>query len=247
MIIRFAMPQFLINQSAIKNGVATIAGSDARHITTVLRLKEGDRLMLTDGAGRRWMTEITLATSKKVTARIIAADNPRMAVLPEIAIAQAVVRPEKFESIIQKATELGCSKIIPFASQRTEFKLSNLENKMGRWQKIADEAAKQCGTTVRPTIEPAIEFQDLQKRFGLFEQVILFWEGEKQNTVSTIKKANTLIIIGPKGGFAEDEVAEAKSHGAAACSLGPLILRVETAAIAGLTLVQHRFGYFEHI
>lgn len=247
MITMFAMPQFLINQSAIKNGAATIAGSDARHITSALRLKEGDRLMLTDGAGHRWITEIVLATPKKVTVRIISADNPRLAATPEITLAQAVVRPEKFEAIIQKATELGCSKIIPFISRRTEFKLPGIENKSGRWQKIADEAAKQCGTAIRPTVEPVIKLCNLQERFGLFEQVILFWEGERQNTVRAIKKANTLIIVGPKGGFADEEVEDIKQNGAIICSLGPLILRVETAAIAGLTLVQQRFGYFEHI
>lgn len=276
------MPQFLIDPNNIIGETATIAGSNARHITTVLRLKAGDWLILTDGMGHRWRAEIMAATPAKVTAKVtdtparpfrLVASQParhgcakaltgRGEASGPVTLAQAIVKHDKLEWIIQKAVELGCSCIIPFISERCVPKYTT--SKQLRWQKIADEAAKQCGTVFRPKVQTPLTFAELVKKFTEFDRTILFWEGENKtiirachrpiNSTTTRLPAravvaeqhdSTTLIIGPEGGFTTKEVESAKNAGAITCSLGPLILRVETAAIAALTIVQYELGYFD--
>lgn len=238
------MPQFLINKASIKDNIATISGNDAKHISQVLRLKTGDWLMLTDGCGNRWQGKIISSSTKNVSASLTILPSNDQTTEP-ITLAQAMIKSDRFEWIIQKSVELGCSQIIPFTSERTIISGSKQE----RWQKIAFEAAKQCGTAIRPKIEEPISFNELLKRLKQFQRTILFWEGEQSQTLSNPKpvtrNSQTLLIIGPEGGFTKDEVNSAKEAGAVTCSLGPLILRVETAAIAAITLMQFRLGYFD--
>ncbi len=255
------MPQFLIEPSAVKDNVATITGKDARHISQVLRLKKGDWLMLTDGQGNRWKAVILSISPKEVVA--VAQDfSPANIGRPEglrykstnITLAQAVIKHDRLEWIIQKAVELGCSRIVPFTSERTIPKFAGTPHKPARWQKIALEAAKQCGTTLRPTVEEPVPFLNLLTRLKPSETNILFYEGETSANLSSLAPpdggvqhadAGTVVMIGPEGGFSSDEVKKAKEAGVVTCGLGPLILRVETASIAALTLVQQRLGYFE--
>ncbi len=242
------MPQFLIDGSLVKNGSVILTGADAKHISTVLRLKAGDWIMLTDGKGGRFKAKIVISTPKQVEAKIV--EDKSVATgktLADMTLAIAIIKHDKFEWIIQKAVELGCSKFIPFTSERTIPKLADASKKLKRWQKIADEAAKQCGTAIRPMIHTPVPFAGLFDATCDITQKILFFEGEAMQDLktSTLKHSNTLIIIGPEGGFAPGEVKAALEAGATSCSLGPLILRVETAAIAGLTLVQNKLGYFD--
>ncbi len=256
-----SMPQFLIEPSAIKDHVATITGKDARHISQVLRLSKGDWLMLTDGQGNRWKSTIVAIEPNKVVA--VAQDfSPANFGRPEglrykstnITLAQALIKHDRFEWIVQKAVELGASRIVPFTSERTIPKFAASSNKPARWQKIALEAAKQCGTTLRPTVEEPVPFLKLLTRLKPSETNILFYEGETSTNLSDLAPPNgrvrhadagTVIIIGPEGGFSLDEVRRAKEAGVVTCGLGPLILRVETASIAALTLVQNMRGYFD--
>jgi len=237
------MPQFLIDSSAIKDGVATITGSDAKHITTVLRLRCGDWLMITDGKGNKWRAELISASPKAVKVKLAILPSYHLAISP-IILAQAMIKHDRFEWMIQKAVELGCSQIVPFISERTIPKFHAA--KFVRWQKIADEAAKQCGTLIHPKIEQPIAFFELIKQLKPFEQKILFYEGENKNSLNTLtlKPLNTVLIIGPEGGFTNAEVAAARQTDIVTYSLGPLILRVETASIAALVLTQYKLGYF---
>jgi 16S rRNA (uracil1498-N3)-methyltransferase len=255
------MPQFLITPEAIKGETATITGKDAHHITRVLRLKKGDWIVLTNGEGKRWRAEIVNASPKHVSAQLANLLTCQLANFG-ITLAQALIKHDRFEWIVQKAVELGCSHIVPFTSERTipKFWSSALQgaptshdaqpkgccSKIIRWQKIALEAAKQCGTAVRPTVEAPVPFARLIERLDRSGTNILFYEGETTVNLSTCKLANLpTVIIGPEGGFSLDEVAKAKEAGVATCGLGPLILRVETASIAAITLVQNKLGYFD--
>lgn len=239
------MPQFLVDRSNIKNSMAIVTGPDAKHITKVLRLKKGDWLFVTDGEGSRWRGEIIELAGSNVHIKLLEPIASNKA--SSITLAQALTKHDKFEWIIQKAVELGITKIIPFSSERTIKKYD--QAKLERWQKIAVEAAKQCGTSVKPMIGRNMEFSNLVSDFANHGSVVLFYEGEKINTVSEMPplRNNILIIIGPEGGFSADEIGEAKKAGASTVSLGPLILRVETAAIAGVTLIQNKLGYFNKI
>ena len=241
------MPHFFIDPRSIKGNFAKIGGSDARHISSVLRLQAGDWLMLSDGSGRRWRGEIVTSSPKDVLIRILALKKAAPSQRP-IRLCQALVKHDKFEWIVQKSVELGCSEVAPFASERTvpKFKTGKIE----RWQKIAAEAAKQCGSPFVPNIGPIVTYENLIKDIARGnKKAFLFFEGEEKVPLSkaSIDNSGPLnLIIGPEGGFAEQEVALAGSAGCEACGLGPLILRVETAAIAAIALVQYRLGYFEN-
>jgi 16S rRNA (uracil1498-N3)-methyltransferase len=240
------MPQFLINPESITNNSVTIAGNDAKHITAVLRLKEKDWLMLTDGMGNRWRAEITKITGGSVLAKLVSKAIPSLK-KTDVTLALAMIKQERFEWAIEKSVELGCRKIIPVASERSLAKPSSLKFK--RWQKIVEETQKQCGTAFSAYLEAPISFNSLLKETDIFGNTILFWEGENTTNFQQcpLQPSPTLIIIGPEGGFTADEIKSAKERGIITSGLGPLILRVETAAVAAVSLVQYRLGYFDEV
>lgn len=239
------MPQFFIDSSSIKNGVATVTGDDARHITKVLRLAAGDWIVLSDGFGRSWRGTIILAGTKEV--KIDVKELPPSGNnSTTIRLCQAIVKHDKFEWVIQKAVELGCNEIIPFTSDRTIPKFH--DGKIIRWQKIAHEAAKQCGTRFMPKVLAPVAFPKLISSVcDPKDKSVLFFEGEDKLPITEVDISGSPvvnIIIGPEGGFSKEEAELAKSSGVITSGLGPLILRVETAAIAALTVIQYKLGYF---
>lgn len=241
------MPQFLVENLKPAQKTAEITGPDAKHITSVFRLADGDKLVVTDGRGKRWRAEILSSSAKKIEIRLLE-ELASPAGHSKITLAQAVIKHDRLETIIQKSVELGVSKIIPFTSSRTipHFGDETSVKKHARWQKIAQEAAKQCGASVLPVVGQITTFENLIKLFSSYENIILFYEGETKNSLQKIKfnPGNTLVIIGPEGGFSPDDVEKAIGHKAVTCGLGPLILRVETASLAAITLLQERLGYF---
>jgi len=241
------MPHFFIDPRTIKDGRALISGADAKHIFSVLRLKASDWLVLSDGKGTSYRGEI-VSISKKEVKILVTAIKQATPPVNRIRLCQALVKHDKFEWIIQKAVELGCQDIIPFTSERTvpTYRSEKLE----RWQKIAREAAKQCGTSFIPKISSSVSFKELIENIVKDKsEALLFFEGEEKSPLSKIvicEQGPLNLIIGPEGGFAKEEIATAKKAGIKMAGLGPLILRVETAAIAGISLVQYRLGYFEN-
>lgn len=248
------MPQFLIKKDAINSDTATITGDDAHHITSVLRLRVGDWIVLTDGEGHRWRSKLTEVGKKQITAHLTEPlQQPEQKT--SITLAQSVIKPDRMEWVIQKSVELGCAKIIPITTERTIPRLKNetSEKKISRWQKIAIEAMKQCGASYTPVISELSNFKDLIIKSKNYSKAILFFEGEDKARLRDIfnsedlKEENILIIIGPEGGFSKEEIDLARATGVVTAGLGPLILRVETAAIASLTLVQEMTGYFDKL
>lgn len=246
------MPQFLIDKRSISNNIAIIADDDAHHITSVLRLKAGDWIVLTDGEGRRWRS-----TLKEVGRKEILAELTSLLPVPKnnarITLAQSVIKHDRMEWIVQKAVELGCTNIIPVTTERTipRLKTDTSEKKISRWQKIAVEAMKQCGAAFTPTVTKLKSFKELvDDTTAGRSKAIMFFEGEERTPLKDILNkdaSDVTIIIGPEGGFSKEEVDLARSKGVHTAGLGPLILRVETAAIAAITLVQEMTGYFERM
>jgi len=241
------MPQFFIDRPFESGGEVEITGRDAHHIIDVLRLKAGDWLVLSDGKGRSFKSEVISAASRRVRT-IIKEEVRRKAATEPPALAFAVIKHDRSEWIIQKAVELGCRHIIPFYCRRTIPKFRSDKNK--RWQEIALEAAKQSGLPFIPQVEQPADFDKLCSLFPDYEKTILLWEGETQRDIRSIKfpllckegSGEVLLIVGPEGGFDEQEIDKAKTCGAATVSLGQQILRVETAAIAALAVVQYELG-----
>lgn len=248
------MPQFFIDKSFSPGGEVEIRGQDARHISQVMRLKTNDWLVLSDGNGRSFRAEILTSSPRRVRA-VITEEISRHAGTQAPRLALAVIKVDRFEWAIQKSVELGCRHIIPFTSQRTvpQYAGTGLK-KRARWQKIAIEAAKQSGLPFRPKVEELQKFCEIVKDSKDFARTILFYEGERETCVRSLFREKfpspspprgeeeDLLIIGPEGGFTDEEVHLARQYGIITCSLGQQILRVETAAISALTIWQYEAG-----
>lgn len=243
------MPQFFVDQPLSENRRVDITGGDARHITQVLRLGPGDWLILSDGAGKcfRAVIESVSTSSVRVT---LGEEIKRPAGSPPPTLALALAKRARFEWALQKSVELGCRHVIPFHSARTVPHAVGAQAKLARWRQIALEAAKQSGLPFRPDIDAPMEYASLLKLVPNFNPCVLFYEGESQTNLRSLFRSaertsrikGALLIIGPEGGFTQEEVDLALKAGALTTSLGPQILRVETAAIAALTIWQYELG-----
>lgn len=244
------MPQFFINDELAVGATVSIRGTDAKHITTVLRLSAGDWLVIADGKGCSFRAEISASSAREVIARIAGVYALRTSENPPV-LAQAIIKHDRNEWIIQKAVELGVREIIPFSSSRTIPRLSDgvTEAKLARWNRIAVEAAKQSGLPFVPRVADLCSFDELMNRAPSFDATLLFWEGERSRDLPSLKdrlqdEKTKLIVIGPEGGFTAEEVEKAQSAGVVTVSLGRQILRVETACLAAVTICQYETGGF---
>lgn len=232
---------YLPNAHSVNNQISVTADK-ARYLASVLRCKEGDELVIFNGAGDCFKTEISKAGKKEVIAAVLEKFrcNPESPV--NITLVQSLLKGEKMDLVIQKTTELGVREIVPVVTERSQLRETR---KTARWQKIAEEASRQSGRTVIPVVHGPVFFQDIFKGNDL--KGFIFYEEEgvrlSDSVSSFISHPSSLfIVIGPEGGFTKKEVELAKEKGLVAASLGKRILRAETAAIAAVTLAQYALG-----
>lgn len=229
-----------------------VRGADAHHLHHVMRAKIGEKLLVADGAGRSAEAEVAGFADGKVQLHLVRRLAEAAESQAEIELFQCVPKGERMDFIVQKATELGVARIRPLLSQNVvvRYDEKKARARCERWQKIAAEAAKQCGRTRIPevtTIEPlcaAIEAQPAKS--GAEALRIFFYEEEKRCELRSVLEGSAarriLMLVGPEGGFAPEEAQLAAAHGFAAVTLGRRILRVDTAAIVALALVQYEKG-----
>lgn len=243
------MPQYFIDKTYAPGESVEIKGPDAHHILNVLRLKTGDWIVLSDGCGKSFKTVIMSTTSKSVEVSIESIIERNKTAPPPV-LALALIKKDRFEWCVEKTVELGCRRIIPFISTRCIIKLKgDNSRKLKRWNDIALQAAKQSGLPFVPKVEHPLSFGALCELSDEFDEKILFFEGEDAKTVKGYwsdanekSKDDTLVIVGPEGGFTNDEIEMATGHQIDVLSLGQQILRVETAAITAVTLWQYEKG-----
>jgi len=218
----------------------------SRRLATVLRLKRGDRLLLADGLGRDYEVELTAVSTRSVQAAVVGerASPPEPAL--ELVLYQSLVRPQRFELVLEKGTELGVARFVPLVSGRARVKTEGGSQRAERWRRIVTEAAEQCGRGRIPAVERPVEFaQAVRSAPGLR---ILPWEGERSRSLRAALRATrpkpkaVSLFIGPEGGFSAEEAALAREAGCVAVSLGRRILRSETAGIVAAALVMHELG-----
>lgn len=223
----------------------TITGSDVHYIKDVLRLGAGDELELLDGTGKVYLSKIIDIKQDKVICEILESRQQKAEHRTQVAIAQCLPKAKKMSLIIQKCTELGVSRIIPTLSERSIAK----GDKHERWLKIAKEAAEQSGRSTIPQIDQLTEFEDVLKTAKDFDLALIPWELEKSislkkhftnNRISG--SPNILVMIGPEGGFSQQEVEAARNAGFTSITLGPNILRTETAGLAMLAMISYELG-----
>jgi len=229
-----------------------VRGDEFYHLARVLRLKEHAEVALFDGRGLELSGTIAALDDEQARIEVTGVSEGGGESPLEITLLQAVTKGGKMDLIIQKGTEIGVASFRPFFSDRTVPK-AGAGAKAGakrsaRWRKIALEAAKQCGRSVIPAIGEPAPFEEVLAGFDDALK-LMPWEMEQERglreTVRDYGKAGVekaAILIGPEGGLTEEDVATARRHGFMAVSLGPRILRAETAAIAAIAVVQHCLG-----
>lgn len=236
---RFFAPPSAFNSS---KRTVTLTADEARHLREVLRLKPGDEVSVFDGAGKEFRARVAQARREFAELDLDEAIEPTRPESPlRITLAVALLKGEKFDLVVQKATELGVAKIVPLITRYADIKLrdeSDASKRVARWQRIALEAAKQSGRAVVPTIEHPTPFESM---LGPSNPCLLFSE-KKGRGLTQIDTNAVTAIIGSEGGWSDEELDQARAAGAQIVTLGGRILRAETAAIAATALLQHRFG-----
>ncbi|MBR0060863.1 MAG: 16S rRNA (uracil(1498)-N(3))-methyltransferase, partial [Selenomonadaceae bacterium] len=219
-----------------------ISGQDARHLAYSLRARRGERIRAVDRAGNCAVIELIDFNNDSVKARRIG-EMQKVIVERKIILADCLPKQNRFETIIEKATELGVDKIQPLISERT---IARPKDKLERWRRIAKESSEQCGRDTIPEIGDVRKLDDwLKEIFPLKENwLFLFcWEEEKVTTVREVlsenKNSNVIVLIGPEGGFSEREVLAIKTAGGVSASLGSRILKTDTAAISVLAMINY--------
>jgi 16S rRNA (uracil1498-N3)-methyltransferase len=243
------MPTFFVNRASVKGDTAVLSGTEAGHMLRSLRLAPGDSFFAFDEEGKRYRMRILEATSRSLRAEVLESWPPEPP--PEVAVTLLVGLPkaDKMDFILEKATELGCIRVAPFRSSRTIPRpdAQDARRRLARWERVALSAAKQCGSARIPEIPGLLSYPDALALGAEADVRVVFYEGEgriglKKVLSGTGKATRVALLVGPEGGFSEDEVTEAERTGFVRAGLGQRILRVETAAIAAVSMVMYHFG-----
>lgn len=243
------MTRFFIPAGQIKGNKVYLEGTDHHHLLKVLRKKVGDQITVLNGKGQEYLTQIVEIGQSAVVAEIVSEIDKPTEPRIKINLIQSLPKGDKFEFIIQKNTELGVSRFQPVISERSTIRLDQdgRIKKWERWRKIIKEAAEQSGRKVVPELEMIQDWEMAIENFppGL---VLIPWEGEEKRSLKEVLEEDRIfpteitIIIGPEGGFSTDEINEARAHGAIPVTLGPRILRTETAGLVAASAVFYHYG-----
>ena len=219
---------------------------DIRHLTKVLRLGKGASVEVSDSVQWEYAAKIESVDEDRVLLRIVDkqafAREPRL----EVTLFQGIPKAGKMENIIQKCVELGVSSVVPVFMERTVVvDKGNFGKKLERWQKISDEAVKQCRRGRVPQIGEALSSDQLVSRLGGYDLVLLPYENENRRSIKDHLRSlrerpeTAAIIIGPEGGFSEREAKAFTDAGASSVTLGKTVLRTESAGMAALAMVMY--------
>ena len=247
------MPRFFLQASQISDGIVTIRGDDAAHISRSLRMRPGEHITVCDMQKIEYDCILTDFTADTVTARVEASRPSDTEPPYEITLYQALPKSDKLDVIIQKAVESGASRIVPFESERTVVRRDSdrkkEEKKLERRQRIALEAAKQCGRGSVPTVSPPLTFREMLAEADA-DLKLFFYEGDGTRPLRELldslyagqaRPERIAVVIGSEGGFSLAETEAAKAAGVVLAGLGKRILRCETAPGFALACLAYRF------
>lgn len=244
------MRRFFISPENTATNMPVITGADAIHITQVLRYKIGEIIGLFDGRGGEYEARIMALKPGQVHLSILRRAVADRMTPVHITVAQGFLKEKKMDTVVRQLSETGAAEWVPFKAEHSVVALdtNRLAARKARWEKIAIEAAKQCGRNHVISIAPAASFSELLDRYADFDRRIIFWEKESRPLIGALSEKERLsgirivIVLGPEGGFATREIDVALARGFETAGLGPRILRAETAAIVACALAQYIFG-----
>jgi 16S rRNA (uracil1498-N3)-methyltransferase len=241
--------RFYAAHDSINGPTVNLSRDETHHLARVLRLRPGDEVFAFDGRGREYRCAFQAVIDNRARLEVIETLANRVESPVHLTLAQALAKGEKFDLVIQKATELGAGCIIPLVTGHTDVKLSDekSEKRIERWRRISLEALKQCGRRRLVEIKTPLALGDFLESNTPAGTLFVFSErGGVTITAAllseAIDKKNVTAVIGPEGGWSDDELALLNGRGAISITLGPRILRTETAAIVALALIQHALG-----
>ena len=240
-------PRFVLEGLDAGARTVTFDGEQTRHLSRVLRLGAGDLVVAVDGRGREWSVRLTEVTARSAAGLVLAERTGDGESPLHLTLAQGVPKSDKMDLIVRMVTELGAAAVRPLVFERTVTRAADdrWRTRHERWQRIAREAAKQCGRTVVPAVSPPVALSawlDEPDDHGL---VVCLWEGEPIPLADRLPPGpvqRATLVVGPEGGLAEGEVARLAGAGAVLAGLGPRILRTETAGPVAIALLQARYG-----
>lgn len=228
-----------------------LASDEARHLRDVLRLKPGDEVYVFDGAGREFHCCVEESRRDSAQLKITSKVEPaRPESSLDLTLAIALLKGEKFDLVVQKATELGITRIVPVITRHADIRLrdeTDAVKRVARWQRIALEAAKQSGRAVVPEVNDPVAFESLIQPTADEMRRIMFSERAGLSLTEAAKDipgdvSKVIALVGSEGGWADEELAGARDAGWTVITLGGRTLRAETAAITVVALIQHLYG-----
>lgn len=240
------MPRFYVEPSQISDNEIRISGSDVNHIRNVLRMKQGDKIIICNGHGKDYYCIMNRVSEHEILAGIESVQETGTELSTRITLYQGLPKQEKMEWIIQKAVELGVAEIVPVMTRRVIVKLDDKKKegkKLERWQAIAENASKQSGRGMIPKVRPVMSFQEAVREAGKLELNLIPYENAKgmdytREIMHGLKEYKTIgLFIGPEGGFEESEIEHAMVNKILPITLGRRILRTETAGLAALSMM----------
>lgn len=234
--------------TSVNEITATVTGAEAAHLVKVMRVKEGDSLILTDRTGYDYNAVVKTVDKDEIVFDVLSKEKNPAEPTKKLTVFMALPKADKLEFITQKMCELGAVRLVPFVSEYCVAQKSKKdENKTARLQKISDEACKQSGRSAPMTVEKTATFKEILSMLKDFDRVILFYEHgeEKLRDIDFSRRENVAVIIGSEGGFSQKEADLMVEKGAVNIVLGARILRCETAAVTGASLVMYSMGQLE--
>ena len=239
--------RFFVKPEAIHDEQVSLSDELVHHIGTVLRLSAGDELLILDGCGGHFLSCIENLSAGQGSARIIKQWSAGEQSLP-IRLVQSLPKGEKFDLILQKGCELGISRFSPVWSERSipVMKQPRADKKRQRWQRIVAEAARQSRRPFLPVCDPVVSLEQTLAECRQ-ELKLMLWEDESLPLAERLPDkapADVAILVGPEGGFSQNEVDLARAAGFLPVSLGPRILRTETAGFAVTAILEYLYGDF---
>jgi len=245
------MQRFFLSPGSFKDDQVIFPHDIAHQIRRVLRLTAGDRVVVLDGSNNEMLIELSGVTDRGVTGDIISRKKNTAEADVKVSMLIALTQREKFELILQKCTEIGAAAIIPMITSRSLVQdINKVSGKVERWKNIIREAGEQSGRGIIPELSSPLKYDNAIKKTAKENSLLLIpWENEGGLTLKEVlsdpknrEQKTIAILIGPEGGFSAEEVQEAQTTGFISLSLGPRILRMETAAMVTLALVLYDIG-----
>ena len=243
------MTRFFVSAGEWNEDSMILTGDNAQH-AKVLRIKEGESVLVCDGGGREALCTVETVSNKELTLVVREVREASSEAAVRVSVYMAFPKSDKLEHVIQKATELGAYEIVAFPASRCVSRPDekSLKKKLERWQKIAASAAEQSGRGMIPEIVVLGSYSQALERAGKSDLSILFYENEHATTLRMAlesgKYRSVSILSGPEGGLEEAEVEKAREAGLRICTLGKRILRCETAPLCGLSAIMYASGEF---